>query len=254
MTCAADTIFLALLTILNYFVGRRRALYPPFIYSFIWFADAALFWFAPIQVNEVHSITWWVIALGALVLSIGGWLTRLVPRAVITTRVRELSHPTASRLGRIILLSICFLAVPTMLYSVIQRGSGGGGTVLEAARQSYVESAVAGNAPNSLISNLPLFSICVTIICLIEGRDKPFWLALLLSLVCCILTTGRTFALMLLSAVTATLMLKQREDNLKGLLILRLSLLSCFWDFSFGLIFLNKDLASYQGECGGNPG
>ena len=137
-----------------------------------------------------------------------------------------------------------------MLYSVIQRGSGGGGTVLEAARQSYVESAVAGNAPNSLISNLPLFSICVTIICLIEGRDKPFWLALLLSLVCCILTTGRTFALMLLSAVTATLMLKQRKDNVKGLLNLALVPFVLFLGLFIGLIFLNKDLASYQGNVG----
>ena len=57
------------------FCGEGRALYPPFIYSFIWFADAALFWFAPIEVNEVHSITWWVIALGALVFSIGRLLT-----------------------------------------------------------------------------------------------------------------------------------------------------------------------------------
>ena len=86
------TIFLALLTILNYFVGKRRALYPPFIDSFIWFADAALFLVRPYtRSTRFTPITWWVIALGALVFSIGGWLTRLVPRAVITTRVRELS-------------------------------------------------------------------------------------------------------------------------------------------------------------------
>jgi len=250
MTCAADTIFLALLTILNYFVGKRRILYPPLIYSFVWFADAALFWYAPIKVNEVHSITWWVIALGALVFSIGGWLTRLVPRAVIAKKVRELSRPAASRLGRVLLLSICALAVPIMLHDVAQRGTGANGTVLEAARQSYVHSAEEGEARNPLINNLPLFSICVTIICLIEGRDKFFWIALLLSLACCILTTGRTFVLQLLSAVAAALMLEQRKDDIKGLLTLAVIPFLLFVSLFIGLIFVNKDVSNFQGDNG----
>jgi len=250
MTCATDTMLLAVLTIVNYFVGRRRILYPPLIYSFVWFADTALFWFAPIQVNEVHSITWWVIALGALVFSIGGWMTSLVPRSIITTRVRAFSHPTASRLGRVLLLIICALAVPIMLHDVAQRGAGTNGTVLEAARDSYVQSAEEGEAGNPLISNLPLFSICVTIICLIEGRDKLFWIALLLSLMCCILTTGRTFVLQLLSSVAAALMLERRKDNIKGLLTLAVIPFLLFVGLFVILVFVNKDVSDFQGDKG----
>ena len=248
MTCAADTIFLALLTILNYFVGKRRVLYPPFIYSFVWCADAALFWYAPIKVNEVHSITWWVIALGALVFSIGGWLARLVPRALIVTRVRELSHPEASRLGRILLITVCVLAVPIMLRDLVQRGAGGSGTVFAAARQSYVESAEGGKNPNPLISSLPLFTTCAAIICLIEKRDKLFWMALSLSVVCCILTTGRTYLLQLLSAVVAISLLKFQRDNIAGLFKIAMVPFALFVGLFVGLNFLNKNISTNQGD------
>ena len=122
--------------------------------------------------------------------------------------------------------------------------------MLAEARQSYVNSISEGEARDTLISNLPLFSICVTILCLIEGIDSLFWIALSISLFCSILTTGRTFVLMLLSAVAAAVMQKQRKDNLAGLLKVAVTPLLVFILLFIGLIFISKDVSNYKGNTG----
>ena len=248
MTSGLALTFLGLLTIANYFLGRRRVLYPPFIYSAIWALDLVIFKVSPLELNEVHPITWWVITAGALVFSIGGWLTRFVPRAVIVTRVTEFSRPSAANLGRVILLSICILAVPFMLRDVAQQGSGGTGSTLAAARTEYVELASEGKAADTVDSKLPLFSICVTIICLIEKRDKVFWAAFLVSMVCCVLTTGRTWILMLLAAVAVVSMLKNKKDNITGIFKYGLIPFLFFVVLFIGLIFSNKDVSNFRGN------
>lgn len=248
MTSGLALSFLVLLTIANYFVGNRRVLYPPFIYSAIWALDLVIFAISPIELNEVHAITWWVIAIGALVFSIGGWLTRFVPRAVIATRVSELSRPTSSRLGSIVLLSICILAVPILLHDVAQRGSGGSGNILVAARQSYTDTD--GNAPGSLITNLPLLSICVTTIFLIERPDIFFWTSLPLTIASCVLSTGRTFVLMLFSTVVGTLLIKRKKDNLAGLFRFAIIPFLLFVVLFITLIFSSKDVSNYRGDKG----
>src|ERR1035441_8487136 len=141
MTCTLATIFLALLTVLNYRAGKRSVLYPPFIYSFVWFADAAIFWYAPIQVNDVHAITWWVIIIGASLFSLGGLLSRLLPEAAFSSKVCALSHHTISRIGLQLLLFICFAGVPLMIMDVLQHGGGGSlGELLMRSRLSYVDT------------------------------------------------------------------------------------------------------------------
>jgi len=248
MTCAVDAIFLALLTILNFIVGKRRILYPPLIYSLVWFAATALFWVAPIQLNEVHAITWWVIALGAFAFSVGGWITALLPQSLFALRMRVLSHPTASSFGRVVLLAICILAVPIMLNDILSRGGGGGfGQVFMNARDASVSMAGAGQSHSYIIANLPVFSILVAVICLIEQRDRIFWIALLSSLACCVLSTGRTYVLMLFAALAATQMLKNRQDNVSGLLRIGLLPLLAFFVLFIGLVFVNKDVSNFEG-------
>jgi oligosaccharide repeat unit polymerase len=248
MTSGLALTFLGLLTIANYFAGKRRVLYPPFIFSAVWALDLVIFKVSPIVLDEVHAVTWWVITAGALVFSIGGWLARFVPRAVIATRVAELSRPPASNLGRVILLGIGILALPIMLHDVVQQGSGGTGSTLAAAREQYIESGNEGTAINPVDSKLPLFSICVTIICLIERRDKIFWAAFLLSLVCCFLTTGRSWFLMLLSAVAVVLILKNKKDNLAGLFRYGFVPFLLFVVLFIGLIFVGKDTSDFRGN------
>ncbi len=248
MTSGLALTFLGLFTVANYFVGKRRVLYPPFIYSAIWALDLVIFKVSPIELNEVHAITWWVITAGALVFSMGGWLTRFVPRAVVTTRVTEFSRPSVSNLGRVILLSICILAIPIMLHDVGQRASGGSGNILVAARQSYLYSATEEDSHNPLIANLPLLSVCATLLCLIERRDKIFWAAFLLSVVCCVLTTGRTFVLMLFSSVLAALLFKSKKDNFVGFLKFALVPSVLFVVLFIGLIYASKDVSNYRGD------
>jgi oligosaccharide repeat unit polymerase len=250
MTCILSIYFLLALTAINFMLGNKRVLFPPFIFSAIWLIDLCVFVLSPISLNKVHAVTWWVISLGAFLFSVGGWMTKLFPAQLYFVRLRELARPEASRLGRMLLLSVCLLAVPVMAHDVVKRGTGSDGSVLAAARQSYVDSMSEGNARDFLISNLPLYTICVTVIFLIEGMDSFFWIALSLSMVCCILTTGRTFVLMLLSAVAAAAMLKKSMDNPAGLLKIAVIPISVFVSLFVGLIFTSKDVSNYSGNVG----
>jgi oligosaccharide repeat unit polymerase len=254
MTCTSATAFLALLTIVNFFAGKRRVLYPPLIYSFVWFMDTTIFGLSPIEVNEVHAITWWVIALGALVFSAGGWLTSLLPRSVYEIRIRELSHPTVSSLGRTLLILLCVLGTPLFLHDVLQRGgSGSSSGLLVNARQASLDATVATEsslARDPIMTYLPVFSIWVATLCLIESRDKRFWLASTASLICCVLATGRTLILLLFSALIAVHMLKARRDTFTGFLRTAAIPGALFAALFVDMIFLAKDTTGFRGNIG----
>ncbi len=247
MTCAGDTILLAVLTILNYFAGKRRVLYPPLIYTSIWLADCALFWIAPIEVNKVHSITWWMILLGAAAFSAGGWLAKFLPQKLFKTRLRTFAHATASPVGRIALLSLSVAAIPILLHDILSRGGGGGFfQAFQAARDSYVTMATEGQSESSLLSNLPLYATLVSVICLIEKLDWIFWVSFATALACSIETTGRTFVLMLFAALTAVQLIKSNQDNFRGLLKVGGITILAFSAIFIALVFLNKDVSYFS--------
>jgi len=249
MTCTLATIFLALLTVLNYCAGKRSVLYPPFIFSFVWFADAAIFWYAPIQVKDVHSITWWVITIGASFFSLGGLLSRLLPEAAFSAKVCELSHPAVSRIGLQLLLLICLAGVPLMIMDVLQHGGGGSlGELLVRSRQSYVDMAEQGESWGLVVGSLPIFSIAVAILCLIENSGILFWTAAMTSSVCCILTGGRSYVLLLFLALTVTHLLIKRKDSLVDAARFACIPVLLFAILFIALIFFDKDVSNYRGS------
>jgi len=249
MTSTLATIFLALLTILNYCAGKRSVLYPPFIYSFVWFADAAIFWYAPIQVNDVHAITWWVITIGAFLFSLGGLLSRLLPGAAFSSKVCEFSHPTVSRIGLQLLLFICLAGVPLMIMDVLQHGGGGSlGELLVRSRQSYVDMAEQGESWGLVVGSLPIFSIAVAILCRIEDGGKLFWTASMASGLCCILTGGRSYLLLLFLALTVTHLLIKGRDSLVGAVKFVFIPVLLFASLFIALIFFDKDVSNYRGS------
>lgn len=251
MTRAIATISLAVLTVLNFFMGKRMVLYPPFVYSTIWLLDLIIFAISPITLNEIHSITWWVITLGALLFSIGGWLTRLLSQGVFTVRILQLSHSTASAFGRLILLGICILAIPVMSHQVLT--SSGGASASETllnARRTFVASGNEGNSPGIIVSNLPGFSIAVAVICLIEKADVFFGIALLSSVISCSMTGGRSYHVLLCGALLSALMFRSQRSRLIDLIRLSILPVALFASIFIGLIFLDKDLSGYGGNIG----
>ncbi len=249
MNCSYAIVILALLTLLNFTLGRGRVLYPPFIYSFVWLLDCVVFRFSPITTNEVHSVTWLVIIFGAITFSLGGLLTAFVPSGVYKIRVSQFAHPTVSTFGRNVMIGFCVIGLPLLLHEVLNLGASSiSGSILAAAREAYTDMAASGQSQIFIISNLPLFSIWITVLCLIEGRDKRFWVAFTLSVICCILTTGRTFILMLLTSLAVTSMLKERSDNLRGFFRFAIIPFFLFAVAFVGLIFLDKDISSFKGD------
>lgn len=249
MTCTLATIFLALLTVLNFSAGKRSVLYPPFIFSFVWFADAAIFWYAPIQVRDVHSITWWVITIGASLFSLGGFLSRLLPEAVFSTKVCELSHPMVSRIGLRLLLLAVLIGMPFMIMDVLQHGGGGDlSELLVRSRQSYVDMAEQGESWGLVAGSLPIFSIAVAILCRIEDSGILFWTATMASAVCCILTGGRSYVLLLFIALTVTHLLSIRKDSLVEAAKYACVPVLIFTSIFIALIFIDKDLSNYRGS------
>jgi oligosaccharide repeat unit polymerase len=249
MTCTLATIFLALLTVLNYCAGKRSVLYPPFIFSFVWFADSAIFWYAPIRVSDVHAVTWWVITIGASLFSLGGLLSGILPDASFSAIISELSYPAVSRIGLRLLLLTCLAGMPLMIMDVLQHGGGGSlGELLVRSRQSYVDMAEQGESWGLVVGSLPIFSIAVTILCRIEDSGILFWIAAMASAVCCILTGGRSYVLLLFLSLTVTHLLIRRKDSLVAAAKYACIPVLIFASIFIALIYLDKDVSNYKGS------
>jgi oligosaccharide repeat unit polymerase len=252
MTCAVAVLVLALLTAMNFLIGGRRVLYPPFVYSLVWCLDTFLFGLHLIEVREVHSITWGVIVLGAFCFSAGCWVAGWLPKRVFTVQIRELAHPTTSNFGKQLLLLVCTLGIPLLLHEVMTLGAGSSGGVLMNARQASVNIANAGNslAANPASAYLPVFSVWVALLLLIEKKDKYFWIALTVALGCCVLSTGRTLFLLLFSGVTSAWVLSRKKDSIRDTLKISVVPALLFVSFFIGAIFLNKNLSDFAGNFG----
>jgi oligosaccharide repeat unit polymerase len=242
-------VFLATLAILNYFIGKRRVLYPPLVFSFVWFLDAIIFSLSPIFVSEVHPITWQVISVGALAFSAGGILIRLFPKSFCSAKVRVLSHPTNSRLSLIILLIICLICLPIMFRDVLQQGGGGSASeILARSRLSHVDMGDQGRSWGLVFGTLPAFSIAVAMLCLIEDGCNLFWISVVVSAACCILTGGRSYLLQLFVSLAAIHLLLKGKDRLISAIKFVATPFAIFICLFSALIFFDKDVSGFEGD------
>ena len=65
-----------------------------------------------------------------------------------------------------------------------------------------------------MVGSLPIISIAVAILCRIEDGGILFWTAAMASGVCCILTGGRSYLLLLFLALAVTHLLIKGKDSL----------------------------------------
>ncbi|MGD0800872.1 MAG: O-antigen polymerase [Terracidiphilus sp.] len=237
------------MTIANFFAGGRRVLYPPFIYSGVWAIDVAIFAISPIEINPVHSVTWWVITLGALAFSAGGWITGALRLPIIWRKPPrdDDDHPDFP-LGRTLLVTLCVVCLPYLALQMFHPGASGGMIGSRDAAVELAEGRQSSVMHNPITTYLPSFSIWVAVLCLIEKRDWRFWIALATSFACCFLATGRTLFLLLLSAVTAVEMIKHRKDTIVGMIRVATLPFICFVAIFVAVIFLNKDTSGFRGD------
>lgn len=253
MTNTIAALILTLLTLMNYSIGRRRVLYPPFVYSLIWCFLTYLYGLSLIDMDQIQSITWWAIVLGALSFSVGSWLTEWTPKRLLRLRLAELTHTTPSSVGKQLLLVICILALPFLLREVLSLGAGGGGGLLANTRQATTDIANSGETLRAYPAStyLPGFSVWIAILFFIEKKDKYFKAALVIALICCLLATGRTLFLLLFSGLTYVQIFEQKEGSIRtAVKIARVPILLFFCVF-IGVIFINKDLSHFTSGIGG---
>lgn len=218
MTSDFALAFLLVLVIVNLRIGRGRVLYPPFIFSLIWLIDVFVYRMSFIELDRVHLITWLLVCAGASIFSLAGWLTMVLPSRIFKVQIAEFSRPAVSAHGRSLLIALCAIGLPIYFMHVWSGSLAAGGGFLSGARQLTLATVAANRSTltrNPITSYLPVFSIWTSIICVIEAKDKRFWIAFVTSLTICILATGRTLPLLLFSSVLAAYLIRQRKDTIR---------------------------------------
>jgi oligosaccharide repeat unit polymerase len=181
-------------------------------------------------------------------------LAMLFPNNLIETKFILTRFPRRNNLVKPLLIMFLACGLPLLLRTLLQMAAGtSGGSLLQRSRSAGVEGAQASGAPIafSIVSYFILWAIYSAVLFLIERRDRYFWMMTLIAFVSGILSTGRTPILMLLSALTCVhLMRSNRQTFWRAVKFARVPII-LFLCLYFGLIFLDKDLSSYQLSIGG---
>src|SRR5487761_244228 len=199
------------LTVINYRVGRRNVLYPPFLFALIWFVVFCLYMVPLVEVNELGAYTLTVVVSGVAAFSAGAAIVRR----------RRYSRPVAASpcvnsISKRIIFFCCLAILPAFFLEVRSLSAAGGSdSFLISARTSIIDAVTNGEKP----FGSPIYTIGVTLaifsafIFLIEARDWRrerlwVWGSILIALVFSILTTGRASLLELFAGLTGIYLLK----------------------------------------------
>jgi oligosaccharide repeat unit polymerase len=217
----------------------------------MWLIDVVVYRMSLIELDRVHTVTWLLVCGGAFLFSLAGWVAGLLPGRIYTLRIAEFSRPAVSRLGLNLLVLVCLLALPIYFYHFWSGGIGSGGGLFENARKAALDTVATDQtslARNPITSYLPVYSIWVTILCLMEGKDRRFWTAFGASLTICILATGRTLPLLLFSSTLAIYLITQRKDHIRRAWRVIAGPAIVFLALVIGIIFLEKSSKSFGGN------
>jgi oligosaccharide repeat unit polymerase len=242
------------LTVCNYYAGRKIVLYPPFIFSLIFLIVLGLYVLPLVQVDPLGIKTLVIVVAGIAAFSVGG----------VSMSLRRYRRPFVDgRRGKPFYKKAMFffcLALLPAFFSEIQRlGTGmGAESVMVRARAAIVDSILNGEKPFSspLITAIyviaPMLSIFNAFIVLIESRDwrnDKWWIGgtILLALIFSILTTGRTWVLELGAGLAGIFLLKYRRFSAReAWKFVRWPLVVVLVLFAV-LVPLNKDISGEEG-------
>jgi oligosaccharide repeat unit polymerase len=250
-----DTVLLLflLLTALNYRV-QRSVLYPPFIFCAMWLLDLAVLRCRFIAVDPVHNNTLWIISAGAALFSAGGLLATLTPREFLRIHLFPISPARHPRFLRNALVLILLCGLPILFYQVFQlaHGASGWAGFLMQARQAQVDAAVSGQAIHSFVLDYFLtIAIFASLLFATEKRDRQFWMVTVIAFIACILSTGRTSLLLLISGLCALRLLRSRKERLLDAARLLRWPIALFIVMYVALIFINKNTEGLAGGAAG---
>jgi oligosaccharide repeat unit polymerase len=238
-------LFFLCLAVFNYRI-RRSVLYPPFIFSFMWTLVLAVLRADLIDMDPVHWNTLAIVAAGATSFSFGGLLACFAPRRLLRI---HLFNPKADRIpealrGTVMIILLCGL--PLMAYEILQlsRSVGGGLNLLAAARVALVETAENGESSRSFVLDyFTTVAILSSLLFATEKLDRKFWIVTGAAFLGCILGTGRTDLLLLISGLSGIRLLQTKQESLRYAMRFLRWPITLFLMLYTGLIFTNKSTA-----------
>lgn len=246
-------IFFFILSFLNY-RAQCSVLYPPFIFCAMWLLDLAVARSGLIEIDPLHGNTLAIVATGATLFSIGGLLAGLVPRQLLRIHLFSPKQEKTPHSLRNILMILLLCGLPVMFHQVSQLGSlhGGGSGILMQAREAQIEAAESGTGIHSLVLDyFAITSIFVSLLFATETRNRQFWCVTAIAFIACILSTGRTNLLLLISSLSAIRLLQMNQESLVGALRLLRWPVTLFIALYIGLIFSNKNTEGMTGGVSG---
>jgi oligosaccharide repeat unit polymerase len=241
-------VVVIVLLLVNYWISRS-ILYPPFIFCFMWTLDLVVCRLHLIELDPIHAITLWVVSLGALVFTLGGLFSWLIPESAMRTRLVVAPKVRRTKLPKLLLIGTVLLAFPYLLHHVAQEAAkGSGATILERARNGSGDEGLTGRQQTDpiVIYFIPVTTF-LAVLFLMEKRDRYFWVALTMAALANFISGGRTGFLMLIAALSCVQLVKTgRLSFTAAAKILKIPI-AIFMTLYVVLIFVNGKTSDVSG-------
>jgi len=209
-------VLLTMLAAANYRF-RRSVLYPPFLFCGMWLFDVLFYRFDLIDINQLHSITLFVIAGGALLFSLGGIFAYCVPGRFVKAHFTLGGEPrsTGNSLRYLIVFSIAICVCLSIRASIISAAGAGGidGVFFMVAREVAIEKMNAGQQAITWYSYVGTWTIFVSALFLSERNDWLSWTATAMAFISCATSGARGGFLLLFSALTCVYLVRSKREG-----------------------------------------
>ncbi len=242
------TILLSILARLNYNVGRKNVLYPPFLLSMLWTFIFSFLILPIVKVDTVGGDTLAVVTAAVMSFSLGAALIRTNCRAGFSTREMNV-------ISKRILLLLCLAVLPAFYLEVGRLSlTGGMDGFLFSARTALLEALTNGESvySNPIFNIVPVLAIFTAFIFLIESRswtEDRFWIlfSIAIAAIFSILTTGRTMLLELVLGLLGIYLLKTSQTSaVRAWKVVRWPVLMFLVMFSL-LVPITKKISNLKG-------
>jgi oligosaccharide repeat unit polymerase len=240
-------VTLAALAAANYFY-RRSVLYPPFVFTGVWFFVLFVYRFHFIPMDILHSGTLNVIVLGALVFTVGGIAAFLVPNSLLRVQFTLWGNPRGqgSRIKWLLIAGLSCGLIYQILYLLKSSGTSGGigSGILIAARNNMIDEANRAGSQSRLFTYVSSWAIFSAVLFQLEKRDRTFKLMATIAMLSALASTGRGQILYLLLALSGVFLIQtKRETFLQAFKLVRWPALGFGFLFIL-LMFTNKDTSN----------
>lgn len=202
-------VALIIISVINYWIGNRDVLYPGFMYSFVWTLVFSAYVFSPIEVNIIGTTTCLLIILGTLAFTLGCYLSKLIPMKSCANK----ANLPYQGVAKYILFIYCLAVLPLLREDLISF-AGSGLTSLTGLRTLIVAAAMDGEKVYSSIITGSIIAVAIdsTFIAFIEHTKGRYfiYISVLLSIIYCILNTGRTGFMTLIFGLLAIQLIRKK--------------------------------------------